>query len=308
MNVKLASAVCAALCALSLGYAEEQKSAITAKTTLDVVLATTLETKATLAETVKIPLLVGASPLVSGNNLQLKGAAELSPVSVNGTFEARLTPIAFLQFYTGGSIGSGWNIPIANGLRKNTLEGVGTQRLVGGPFDGMVWSVKGGGLFQFDLAALIPGDWTHVVFQTAHQARYRALTSASGDESWLYESDEGENRNGWGYYGNYFLGYQMPLFWLNTTGMLFEEDIYLYDTANRKRWGDDLSRWTFGPLFNLSVSPKVSAAILVQWRTRRNYTDETKDYTFYQSRVVRDSDQRRVEFYRAALNVTIKLR
>lgn len=307
-----AATVAVALFIAPAALAAESAGGVTTSTSLNFIAATTLETKAKLIETVTVPCLTGESALTRDNNAQFKFGAELSPVSVNGTVEARITPIAFLQFVAGGSIGSGWNIPIANGLRKNEPElnasgnHTGDRKLVGGAFDGMVWSVKGGGLFQFDLAAVVPGDWNHVVFQTYHAAQYRALTSSGANGSWLYEADEGENRNGWNYYGNYFLGYRMPLR-LNTAGMLFEEDLYLYGRPGSKAWGDDMSRWTFGPMLNFTVTKNVEAALLTQWRTRRNYTSATEDYEFYQDRRVTGNGGRHVEFYRAAVNVTVKL-
>ncbi len=285
---------------------------ITASTSLNFVVATTMETKAKLTETVRIPLLAGGGALTKDNNLQIAGAAELSPVSVNGTLKATLTPIAFLQFSLGGSVGSGWNIPFADGLRKNepVLDSSGNRtgaaRLTGGAFDGLVWSVTGGALFQFDAAALAPGDWHHVVFQTYHAARYRALTSAGSDESWLYEADAGENRNGWNYYGNYFLGYRMPLR-IDLVGVLVEEDLYLYGTDGGSRWGDDLSRWTFGPVVDCAVSDRLSASVLAQWHTMRNFTAETENLDFYQDRDMEGGDGRRLEFYRVALSVTVLL-
>lgn len=311
-KILIAAAVAVSLCSGATSFAADTSGGVTTSTSLNFIAATTLETKAKLIETVTVPCLAGDGELTRGNTAQFKFGAEISPVSVNGTVEARLTPIAFLQFVAGGSIGSGWNIPLANGLRKNepVLDSAGNhtgdQKLVGGPFDGLVWSVKGGGLFQFDLAAVVPGDWNHVVFQTYHAAQYRALTSAGVNGSWLYEADEGENRNGWNYYGNYFLGYRMPLR-LNTAGMLIEEDLYLYGRPGSADWGDDMSRWTFGPMLNFTVSKNVEAALLTQWRTRRDYTSATKDYEFYQDRRVTGDGGRHVEFYRAALNVTVKL-
>jgi hypothetical protein len=255
-----------------------------------------------------VPFLAGESPLVSGNNIQFKLGAAVSPVSLNGTFETDWTPVAFFQLVGGASIGSGWNIPIANGLRMNTDDGTGNQVLSGGPFSGMVWFVRGGAAFQFDLAAVIPGEWNHVVFRTYHEAKYRALTSASSTDSWLYEADYGQNRNGWNYYGNYFIGYRMPIV-LDTAGFLLETDKYLYDTADRNLWGDELLRWTFGPVFNFTVNKSVSVALLVQGRTGINFSAATKDYTFYQDRRVTDSGSKNyIEFYRVAVNVNIHLK
>jgi len=290
----------------SIALADETQG-IRKSTSLNFVLATTMETKVKLIETITIPFLIGNGALSSGNNLQIKAAAELSPVSVNGTAEFRLTPIAFLQFVAGGSIGSGWNIPIANGLRKTERINAHDMEYTGGPLTGIVWIARGGGLFQFDLAAVMPGDWHHVVFQTYHEAKYRALSSASSDESWLYESDSGENRNGWNYYGNYFLGYQMPIV-LNTAGVLFEEDLYLVNTDGRSFWGDNLPRLTFGPLFNFTVTKNLALAFLVQAHSVRNFTDETKEFKFYQTRQISDSNRLRVEFYRAALNMTLQIK
>lgn len=279
----------------------EEKEGIQESTSLNFVFATTLETKAKIIETVIIP-----------HNVQFEAAFELAPVSVNGTGEATWTPLPFLQVIAGGSVGSGWNIPIANGLRMNErIESPAVEyenaELTGGPFSGLVWSVKGGGVFQFDYAALKPGEWNHVVFRTYHGLQYRALTSADSEDSWLYEADSGQNRNGWNYYGNYFLGYQMPIF-LDTVGILVESDLYLYDTNDRKLWGDDLVRWTFGPLFNFAVTKKISMALLIQMHTGVRYTSDTADYKFYQDRRVTDDDKNYIEFYRAALNMTVKLR
>lgn len=274
---------------------------------LNFVIATTMEAKVKLTGTVTVPFLAGSGPLTSGNSVEFKLGGELSPVSVNGTFETVLTPVAFLQFLAGGSIGSGWNIPIANGLRMNERSGTNDAELTGGAFSGLVWSAKAGGLFQFDLAALKPGEWNHVVFQTMHVGKYRALSSAGSADSWLYEADTGENRNGWNYYGNYFLGYRMPLF-LNTAGFLLEEDLYLFGTKDRSLWGDDLPRWTFGPLLNFTLGERTSAALLVQWQGRRNFNDETEDYGFYQDRRMTDDDRYHIEFYRAALSVTVKIK
>ncbi len=305
LQVLFSGVLALAACMAPLSAAENDT--ITKETNLNFVIATTREAKVKITETVTVPFMTGTNTLTSGNSVQFKLAGELSPVSINGTFETVLTPIAFLQFVAGGSIGSGWNIPIANGLRMNERSGLHDAELTGGAFSGLLWSVRAGGVFQFDLASVTPGEWNHVVFQTSHFAKYRALSSVGSSDSWLYEADYGENRNGWNYYGSYFLGYKMPIV-LNTVGFLVEEDLFLFDTKDRVLWGDDLPRWTFGPLFNFTISKRTSAALLVQWHSMRNFTSETKAYGFYQDRQLSDTDQTRIEFYRAALNVTVKLK
>jgi hypothetical protein len=273
------------------------------------------EAKLGITQNFVFPLLRGESPLTEGNNLSLALSAELSPVSVNGIAEAVFTPIAFLQAVAGAKAGSGWNIE----LFGNDIYGIGINRRAGNttkpevdgsPFDGLLWSAYGGAVFQFDLAALLPGDWNHVVFRTYHEARYKGNTAASSGDSWYFENDNGQNRNGLNYYGNYLLGYQMPIF-LNTVGLMAEMDLYLYDTPHRKDWGDDLGRWTFGPLFNFTITKKFSAALIVQFHTRRSYTEGSEDDltgdVFYQDRHLKTNDPL-LTFYRAAAILSYKLR
>lgn len=299
-KIMLGLLLCVSLC--SVLNAEEQNLGKTGLE-LNFVAATTKEAKAKIIGWVQKPFLTGSGPLLSGNNIRLRAAGEISPVSVNAVFDAVLTPIAFLNFSTAASIGSGWNIPIANGLRINSpVEG-----LTGNAFDGLVWSIKGGGTFQFDFAAVVPGDWNHVVLQTYHGLQYRANTAAGKDESWLFESDAGQNRNGSSYYGNFFLGYQMPIV-LNTAGLLVEYDKYLYGTEGSDFWGEDLGRWTFGSLCNFTVTKRLEAAVLIQMKSTVQYTDATKNNDFYQDRQVDDSNPLKIEFYRAALNMTYKLK
>ncbi|GAB1431935.1 hypothetical protein MASR2M29_05600 [Spirochaetota bacterium] len=262
------------------------------------------EAKMNFSHTTILPFLRGDGALVSGNSLALNFDGEFSPVSVGASAEARITPIAFLQFFAGGSIASGWNVPgLAEGLRKNHLVAATDAELVGEAFDGFVWSLEGGGLFQFDMAAIFPGDWNHVVFQTSHLARYKSLSSAEKDESWLFQADSGENRNGWNYYGNYFLGYQMPIF-LQMAGVLLEEDLYLYDTPGRNLWGDDLGRWTLAAVLSFKIFDGLSANLITQFSSRRNFTEASKDYEFYQKRILDTANPLRLEFYRVAAIVS----
>jgi hypothetical protein len=238
---------------------------------------------------------------------------------VDGTVDLTLTPIAFLQVIAGSTLGSGWNVPgLGDGLGLNVRkpnETGGTGEIVGDPFDGLVWKVYGAGLFQFDMAAVIPGDWTHVVFQTRQEVNYRANTNAASDESWVFKADDGENRNGFNYYASYVLGYQMPTSPVfNMVGFMAESDLYLYDTPNRSSWGDDLMRWTFSSLFNFQITETIGTTFIIQFKTQRNYEDagdlvahkDKKPY--YQDRDLYDADPLRLNFYRFALILNFKLR
>jgi hypothetical protein len=271
-------------------------------TDFNFVAATTLEMKAKLIESARVPFLVGDGPLFSGNNLTFTGIVGVSPVSVTGHVQAHWTPIAVLEFYGEAGLGTGWNLPIATGLALTNRGSDGLSSFEKQDFGGIVWNAKAGGTFQFDFAAVFPGDWNHVVVQSSHEMKYRAYTGAAAGQAWCYEADDGDNRNGWSYYGNVFLGYQMPIF-LDTVGILAEDEMYLYNVTGGDVWGDSLPRYTFGPLLNFKLSDRLSIAALVQARTRRTYTSGTEK-TYYEDRVVDQTNPLHIEFYRAALNLT----
>ncbi|MDR2028347.1 MAG: hypothetical protein LBP93_02275, partial [Treponema sp.] len=285
-------------------------SEITTFTDLNFTISSLPEAKLGVTQNFVFPVLQGTGPLTMGNNLRTALTAELSPISVNGIAEFIWTPIAFFQAAAGARAGSGWNIALfgsdIKGIGINRRGPGGTAETEGSGFEGLLWSAQAGGTLQFDLAAVLPGDWHHVVFQSYHEIRYKGYTAAASGDSWYFENDDGENRNGFNYYGNFLLGYQMPLF-LNTLALMAEVDKYLYDTPGRDDWGDGLGRWTFSALFNFTITERFSAALAAQFRTRRNYTDDTKDAAFYQDRRIRDNPSRHLEFYRVALIMTLRL-
>ncbi len=243
---------------------------------------------------------------VLAKNVAASAGAAVSPVSVNVASDIAWTALPFLELSAAIKAGSGWNTALADGLRLNERSGLHDNELTGGAFSGLVWQVQSGGALQFDWAAIKPGDWNHIVFRSYHGINYRSNTGAGAGESWLYEADTGENRNGFNYYGNAFLGYRMPLP-LDLIGFLAEADRYLYDSAGGTEWGDDLTRWKLATVFNAAFTDKISAAFLLQWQSVRTFTDETAGYGFYQDRRLSGAGARSVEFYRAVMSVLYKL-
>jgi hypothetical protein len=265
------------------------------------------------------PFLRGEHFLTKDNNIRTRLGAELTPVSLNGLADVYWTPAAFFQVRAGTKLGTGWNISLfgapvygigLNRPKNNAGSLPLTAERTGDPCEGLYWKLHGGGTLQFDFAALFPGDWHHVVVQSYHEINYRAYTAAGPGESWVFENDDAENRNGFNYYGNFLLGYQMPIF-LNTAGILVEMDKYLYDSPNRSLWGDEKIRWIFSGLFNFTITKQFGAALLVQFRTRRNYEDGDRKNTahyFYQSRTLDEENPLRLDFYRVATVWTFTLK
>jgi hypothetical protein len=120
----------------------------------------------------KIPFLQGESPLTSGNNIALKFDANLSPISAGLAGDAVLTVAPFLSFTVGAMTGTGWNydlfgkVPLVGiGLNRKMNDGDPKDDVSGNGLDGAVWNVHAGNTLQFDFAAILPGDWNHVVVQ-----------------------------------------------------------------------------------------------------------------------------------------------
>jgi len=290
---------------------------ITASTDLSLQVSSLPEAKLSLTQSFTFPFLQGSSPFTSGNNIKTAITAEVSPVSLGGIGSVIWTPAAFLELTGGARLGSGWNMALGNGIGLNIpINGSGIPRkaeINGSAFDGLHWSAWLGGAFQFDLGAVIPGDWNHVIFRAYDEIRYSAYTRAGPGDSWVFENDEGENRNGWTYHINGVLGYQMPLSpVLDFVGVMAEMDLNLYDTPDRDYWGDNLPAWTFSGLFNFTINPRFSTSLILQMRTLRNYGTsdlENREQLWYQDLELRhDNGSQRILFYRAALIFSYKLR
>jgi len=293
-----------------------QEEGVTTSSELVLQVSSLPEAKLGYTYSFRFPFLQGNNPLTEGNNLKLHLTAEASPVSLNGIAKAALTPIAFLEFSAGARAGAGWNINLfggdvyGNGLNEKDDRGI--SYIDGSPFDALLWKTWLGGTFQFDLAALIPGNWNHVVFLTYHEINIHGNTRASAEGApWYYEADDGENFNTFNYYGNIVLGYQMPIF-LDMIAFLAEMDYTIHQhEENCDTIGLDLMRWRFSAILNFSVTEKFSIAVITQFRTRRNFNNfdehqDEKPFLHFTERILDTSDPLRLEFYRVAGILTYK--
>jgi hypothetical protein len=208
------------------------------------------------------------------------------------------------MFSAGGAIGSAWDVPgLATGLGINRAGTIEVQN-----FGGLVWRTWASGTFQFDLAALMPGDWNHVVVLASPKVEYRAYTGARADEAWLWEADDGMDYNGWKLSGSYVLAYQMPIA-LNMAGILFETEEWLGDVRSMSAkaaggWGSDVGRYTFNLLFSFKINEKMSLAILPSIKNNIKWTDATTRNKDFRNRVYEGEYW---YFNRIAFDYTLKL-
>jgi hypothetical protein len=231
-----------------------------------------------------IPVLVGEG-LMESNRLDLRFRTGLSPVTLTQDFQMTLTPIAFLQFFSGLQVGTGWSALGFNGLGLNTTGIPETNSFPGAVVESWI-----GATFQFDLGAVVPGEWNHILILATEKWNHRFFTGAGENEPWLWMADSGQNFNGWERTGTYFLGHQPPGDLIDTYGFLLEAQGYLFDLAELapmnsatvgSNWGSDFTELVFGPLMNFSLGENQSLAVLLQLETFRRYTTTTtKDVNF----------------------------
>ena len=169
-------------------------------------------------------------------------------------------------------------------------------------FSKAVYSFTLGGTFQFDLGAVIPHDWSHVIFKTDQYALYKAMSGVNSETSWLYQADSGANRNGWRYMSSYVIGYKMPLF-LDLIAMKIDVEKKLFASPkglDNKVWGEDLFLTTFGPIINFNIKKDYNIMLLAQWYTYPVYKNEVEG-SFYQTKIIDTAKKTQVKFYQVGI-------
>ncbi|MDR0638383.1 MAG: hypothetical protein LBG27_05715 [Spirochaetaceae bacterium] len=275
------------------------------------------EAQLALTQAWTFPVLRGSGFLTGGNNLNTALFYNVTPVSMNAGLDLTLTPIAFAQVKAGGSIGTGWNCPLLgiapNAWGLNKPETGESGLIAGEPFEAAIWMLYGGAVLQFDLGAVIPGNWNHVLVQTYHQINYRANTLAGSGDSWSHENDGGENRNGFNYYSSYVLGYQTPAFpALKIVALMAEMKLKLYAEPDNS-YGDEFPRWLFSGLAGFEITSRINFTAIGQLSLNRNFTNwryrqDKNDDVFYKNRVLNKDNPLSLNFYRLAAVLSFKLR
>jgi hypothetical protein len=270
-----------------------------------------VDLKGTIDRQYVFPMLQCPGALTKDNNLALDLEGELSPVSLNANISATLTPIAFLKFSAGVGTGTGWTIDALGldvvGLGINDKGTIETQN-----FGGLILRLWASATFQFDLAAVMPGEWNHIILLASPKLEYMDYTAAANDQPWMWEDDSGMDYNGWQLYGSYFLGYQMPTA-LTMVGFLAEPETYLFSAAEMSPmtktdgshgWGSDFTYWTISMVFDFKLNDTTSLAILPGIKNGIKWTDGTTRLADFTQCQYEDSYW---YFYRLAFDLTLKL-
>ena len=235
-----------------------------------------VEARVTAKMDYKIPTPFGTNGLVKGNNVTITPALELSPVTIMPQLAVAFTPIAFLKFTASAKIGTGWELIGIKGM--GILDSAETGYVSLNPFENYFYEFRFTNLFQFDLGAIIPGDWTHVVTQATYEIMYTGLTGVENGTPWLWQAS-GEKANGWNYYSQIILGYQMPLV-LQTVGLQFEISGYYNESsfdAKYVEWNPAFMRVNINPICILKFNDKHSLTIQSRFSSRRGFSSGAGD-------------------------------
>lgn len=259
-----------------------------------------VEARTTFGAAYTIPVPFGDGPLVSGNTLVLKGTAELSPISIKPGISFSLTPIAFLVFSGGAEIASGWDIAglIGAGAYNEATHSYDTV----GTFKSCWMNAWFEGMFQFDLAAIIPGEWNHVVTQDSFRVSHTSLAGQPDDMPFLWQNSANKI-NGWSYLATFTLGYQMPLV-LNTVAVQAEISGRFDDPLASQFAGykSDYTMYAVNPVLIFKFGKNDSLATLFNFSTRRGYSTALDSAT--QSVMDLTTTGREWNFYRVAFSWT----
>ena len=224
-----------------------------------------------------IPVPFGDNPLVKDNKLRFYGQLELSPVSILPAVGVSFSPIAFLDFSAGASIGSGWTIRLGSelqGIAKWNAFSASYEEIA---FKSAYWDAWFQGAFMFDFAAIKAGDWNHVVAYAAYKLAYQGITSGGENGNpWMYKL-EPEKINGWHYTADFIVAYQMPLV-LKTVGVQTE----LEGQVNGKKdfaaqyhlMNPNFMSISISPLMVFEFSKKDALTIQFKFASRRSYTEK----------------------------------
>lgn len=165
-----------------------------------------------------IPMLQKDNPLMKDNHLTLMGTCELTPVTILPQIMATFSPAAMLELNAGIKAGTGWSLGEDTfGIADYNFSNKQYERLP--PFCSWYVSPWASALVQFDLGALWPGDWHHIVALAEYTVRYDKMTGTSSP-LWSWRTNPAM-ADGWVYNQYYVVGYQMPLV-LSMVGLIAE--------------------------------------------------------------------------------------
>ncbi|AHH08392.1 hypothetical protein baBA2_000402 [Borrelia anserina] len=213
------------------------------------------------------------SPLLKNNGIDIDCHIGISPVVALLKGKISFTPIAFINLYTGVEFGIGWEgfgfkgigVHIGNGQYSRNPEFY-SETIIGGRL-------------QFDLNAVLDGDWTHIIAVAGNNILYINNPHADDNQLWKYKADEGKNVNGFKITPYALLAYKMPLP-LNTIGLLYEGQTYIgharyISTIQNKGWGSNFFYHNISLISKVEIKENLTLDMQFKFSTAPMYTANT---------------------------------
>lgn len=219
---------------------------------------------------ISIPTPLGDNWLVKDASLDLDFKIEITPVTLKPACEITFTPLPFLVFSSGIEFGTGWNLAGLQGMALYNPE-TSTYSDIKAYF----YKTYAQGVFQFDLGAVIPGDWTHVLMMYTYQAYYQSMTKAPNGDIWMWQCG-GKKVNGLVNYQNLVLAYGLPSDVVKRVGVMFElEGYYSSDSykAEYAAFNGAFKDISLSPLAQFQFGEKDSLSALIGFSSRRSFTE-----------------------------------
>ena len=218
-----------------------------------------------------VPCMVRDNALQENNHLTMTAGFELTPVSVLPQVSVTFSPAALLEFAVGGMAGTGWGLgSFADGIAEYQFSAQKYETLT--PF--ATWYLCGwaSATIQFDVAALWPGEWHHIVALAEYTVGYETLTGTNATV-WSWRTNRGM-ADGWVYKQYYVIGYQMPLrlsMVALTAELAGHYDADDYGAVSRSYDGDFMSV-TLSPTLQWSLTEKDDLYLVGNISARRSFS------------------------------------
>ncbi|MBR1715740.1 MAG: hypothetical protein IJ717_12450 [Treponema sp.] len=242
-----------------------------------------LEGRATLGAEYAFSTPLGGHWLLRDANVAVGGAIEVSPVTVKPKLSVSFTPLPFLVLSAGGDVGTGWTLLGWEGM--SVLDKTKSQDEAEyddlAPFRHFYYDFWIQGTFQFDTGAIWAGDWTHVLFLAGYQVKYAALTGVGDDEIWEWQASDNK-ANGWQFYTNAIIAYQMPKM-VSRVGFLFELEGHYdksdYAVLNNNDYKGDFKTASISPFAQVKFNERNALTVLASVSSRRAFKEEHDETT-----------------------------
>ena len=225
---------------------------------------------------VTFPLYEGKNFLVKNVNINFSTNVQISPVTAKFTGEINFTPFPFLILNAGSHIGTGWAIGNNYGIGIYNYETKFYEAL---DFcNNWYYSYWFGGVFQFDLGAVIPGKWTHVVCQIKDLVNYVGMSGVEDGKLWMWQTNP-NSVNGWMNYLFAVVGYQLP--WNN---MLIGINLETWNYLDKNAFGEysstfnnDFVETALSLICYFDITPKDTIYIVPCISSRRSFVENREN-------------------------------